>query len=103
MTRSENYDSGEIAKFEKLAARWWDPGSEFKTLHDINPLRLDYIDRQVAQIPAPLEASPRLFVSNPQLNTLFVNVDDLQMARFAFDGAIIPIGQEGEDQENRQE
>jgi 2-polyprenyl-6-hydroxyphenyl methylase/3-demethylubiquinone-9 3-methyltransferase len=40
-----NYDNGEIAKFEKLAARWWDPGSEFKTLHDINPLRLDYIDR----------------------------------------------------------
>ncbi|MCK4951516.1 MAG: bifunctional 2-polyprenyl-6-hydroxyphenol methylase/3-demethylubiquinol 3-O-methyltransferase UbiG, partial [Gammaproteobacteria bacterium] len=34
----------EIAKFEELASRWWDPGSEFKPLHDINPLRLDYID-----------------------------------------------------------
>jgi 2-polyprenyl-6-hydroxyphenyl methylase/3-demethylubiquinone-9 3-methyltransferase len=40
-----NVDPDEIAKFEKLAARWWDPNSEFKPLHDINPLRLDYIDR----------------------------------------------------------
>jgi 2-polyprenyl-6-hydroxyphenyl methylase/3-demethylubiquinone-9 3-methyltransferase len=40
-----NVDQEEIAKFEKLAARWWDPNSEFKPLHDINPLRLDYIDR----------------------------------------------------------
>ena len=40
-----NVDPGEIEKFEKLAGRWWDPNSEFKPLHDINPLRLDYIDR----------------------------------------------------------
>ncbi len=39
-----NVDANEIAKFEKLASRWWDPSSEFKPLHDINPLRLDYID-----------------------------------------------------------
>jgi 2-polyprenyl-6-hydroxyphenyl methylase/3-demethylubiquinone-9 3-methyltransferase len=44
MTHS-NVDHDEIAKFDKLAARWWDPESEFKPLHDINPLRLDYIDR----------------------------------------------------------
>jgi 2-polyprenyl-6-hydroxyphenyl methylase/3-demethylubiquinone-9 3-methyltransferase len=42
-----NVDPGEIAKFEKLAARWWDPNSEFKPLHDINPLRLDYINSRV--------------------------------------------------------
>jgi 2-polyprenyl-6-hydroxyphenyl methylase/3-demethylubiquinone-9 3-methyltransferase len=42
-----NVDHEEIAKFEKLAVRWWDPSSEFKTLHDINPLRLGYIDRLV--------------------------------------------------------
>src|SRR5690606_19478533 len=42
-----NVDSAEIAKFEALAARWWDPGSEFKPLHDINPLRLDYISERV--------------------------------------------------------
>jgi 2-polyprenyl-6-hydroxyphenyl methylase/3-demethylubiquinone-9 3-methyltransferase len=39
-----NVDQNEIGKFEELAARWWDPDSEFKPLHDINPLRLDYID-----------------------------------------------------------
>jgi len=37
-------DPAEIAKFEELASRWWDPNSEFKPLHDINPLRLDFID-----------------------------------------------------------
>jgi 2-polyprenyl-6-hydroxyphenyl methylase/3-demethylubiquinone-9 3-methyltransferase len=40
-----NVDRGEIAKFDKLASRWWDPNSEFRPLHDINPLRLDYIER----------------------------------------------------------
>ena len=39
-----NVDPAEISKFSELAHRWWDPGSEFKPLHDINPLRLDYID-----------------------------------------------------------
>ncbi len=41
-----NVDHAEIAKFEALASRWWDPESEFKPLHDINPLRLEYIERQ---------------------------------------------------------
>ena len=43
-TATHNVDNDEIEKFEKLASRWWDPNSEFKPLHDINPLRLDYID-----------------------------------------------------------
>jgi 2-polyprenyl-6-hydroxyphenyl methylase/3-demethylubiquinone-9 3-methyltransferase len=50
--RTSNVDHDEIAKFEKLAARWWDPESEFKPLHDINPLRLDYIDRLAAAAAA---------------------------------------------------
>lgn len=41
---SINVDSAEIAKFSELAHRWWDPASDFKPLHDINPLRLNYID-----------------------------------------------------------
>ena len=45
--RRLNVDYDEIAKFENLASRWWDPNSEFKPLHDINPLRLDYIDQRV--------------------------------------------------------
>jgi 2-polyprenyl-6-hydroxyphenyl methylase/3-demethylubiquinone-9 3-methyltransferase len=42
-----NVDPAEIAKFSELAHRWWDPTSEFRPLHEINPLRLNYIDRQV--------------------------------------------------------
>jgi 2-polyprenyl-6-hydroxyphenyl methylase/3-demethylubiquinone-9 3-methyltransferase len=39
-----NLDSNEIAKFDAIAARWWDPEGEFRPLHAINPLRLDYVD-----------------------------------------------------------
>ena len=42
---THNLDEQEISRFEALAARWWDPEGEFKPLHAINPLRLDYIDR----------------------------------------------------------
>jgi 2-polyprenyl-6-hydroxyphenyl methylase/3-demethylubiquinone-9 3-methyltransferase len=41
--RPTNADPREIAKFEQLAHRWWDREGEFKPLHDINPLRLEYI------------------------------------------------------------
>ena len=44
-----NADPQELAKFSELAHRWWDPESEFRPLHQINPLRLDWID-QFAQI-----------------------------------------------------
>ena len=40
-----NADPAELEKFSALAHRWWDPESEFKPLHQINPLRLDWIDR----------------------------------------------------------
>ena len=40
-----NADPAELAKFQALASRWWDPTSEFKPLHDINPLRLDWIEK----------------------------------------------------------
>lgn len=42
-----NADPAELDKFSELAHRWWDRASEFKPLHDINPLRLDWIDRHV--------------------------------------------------------
>lgn len=44
-SQPRNADPHELAKFSELAHRWWDPNSEFKPLHDINPLRLDWIDR----------------------------------------------------------
>jgi len=40
-----NADPAELQKFNDLAHRWWDPAGEFKPLHDINPLRLEWIDR----------------------------------------------------------
>jgi 2-polyprenyl-6-hydroxyphenyl methylase/3-demethylubiquinone-9 3-methyltransferase len=43
-----NVDPAEIAKFSELAHQWWNPSGDFKPLHDINPLRLDYIDARVA-------------------------------------------------------
>lgn len=42
-----NADPKELNKFGELAHRWWDPNSEFRPLHEINPLRLDWIDRQI--------------------------------------------------------
>jgi len=43
---SSNVDPQELDKFNQLAHRWWDPHSEFKALHDINPLRLGWIDER---------------------------------------------------------
>lgn len=43
-----NVDPAEIEKFSALAARWWDPNSEFKPLHAINPLRLHWIQEQIS-------------------------------------------------------
>ena len=55
-------DPSEIAKFEAMAAEWWDPNGKFKPLHMMNPVRLDYITAQVAgefgrdlTQPAPFE------------------------------------------------
>ena len=48
MTQSINADPQELAKFSELAHRWWDTESEFRPLHQINPLRLDWIDAHAA-------------------------------------------------------
>ena len=52
MSATDNLDPDEISKFEAMAQKWWDPNSEFKPLHAINPLRLGYIAER-----APLEGS----------------------------------------------
>ena len=44
---NENVDPNEVRKFEELARKWWDTESEFKPLHEINPLRVDYINARV--------------------------------------------------------
>lgn len=57
MAAGDNVDPEEIAKFNELAHRWWDPDGDFKPLHDINPCRLSYI-----QDKADLAAGPILDV-----------------------------------------
>ena len=47
MTMTDNFDPAELAKFSDLAHRWWDTESEFRPLHQINPIRLDWIDSLV--------------------------------------------------------
>jgi 2-polyprenyl-6-hydroxyphenyl methylase / 3-demethylubiquinone-9 3-methyltransferase len=46
-TDSSNVDHAELAKFSALASKWWDPNSEFRPLHEINPLRLNWVDERV--------------------------------------------------------
>jgi len=53
-TASANADPVELAKFESLAQSWWDPKGPSKPLHDLNPLRLRYIDRIMASAAQPL-------------------------------------------------
>ena len=43
----ENIDHTEVNKFNALAHKWWDPSSEFKPLHEINPLRINFIKSKV--------------------------------------------------------
>jgi len=45
-----NVDSNEIAKFDAMASRWWDPEGECKPLHEINPLRLGYIEERTGSL-----------------------------------------------------
>jgi len=57
MADESNVDPAELAKFNELAHRWWDPVGEFRPLHEINPLRLGWIDAR-----APLEGKSALDV-----------------------------------------
>lgn len=52
MPTEANVDPVEIDKFQSLASRWWDPESEFKPLHEINPLRVSYIEQQAGGLSA---------------------------------------------------
>src|SRR6202020_834652 len=47
MSATRNADPNELAKFSSLAQSWWDPAGPSKPLHDLNPLRLQYIERAV--------------------------------------------------------
>lgn len=61
-TATNTVDPSEIAKFEAMAAEWWDLDGKFKPLHMMNPVRLDYITRQIAAEYARDLSSPQPFV-----------------------------------------
>jgi len=48
MQAMQNVSHKEIARFDKLASRWWDPDGESRPLHDLNPVRVDYVAKRVA-------------------------------------------------------
>ncbi len=50
MNAGDNVDPAEVEKFQALASRWWDEDGEFRTLHQINPLRVAYIERRVGAL-----------------------------------------------------
>ncbi len=54
MNNTANVDHSEIEKFDALAHRWWDPNGDFKTLHDINPVRLSYITERTDLSAGPV-------------------------------------------------
>jgi len=54
MTANANVDPAEVSKFNALANRWWDPSGEFRPLHDINPLRMDFIEERTNLTAGPL-------------------------------------------------
>ncbi len=45
MAEYMNVDPGEIARFQSIASRWWDADGEMRPLHDLNPVRLEYVER----------------------------------------------------------
>ncbi len=61
-TSARNVDPAELAKFTALAQSWWDPQGPSKPLHDLNPLRLQYIERAVASATAGLQGKQVLDV-----------------------------------------
>lgn len=50
MENGRNFDPAEISKFDAAAPRWWDPEGEFRSLHDLNPTRLDYIEARAGLV-----------------------------------------------------
>ncbi|MBW1695800.1 MAG: bifunctional 2-polyprenyl-6-hydroxyphenol methylase/3-demethylubiquinol 3-O-methyltransferase UbiG [Deltaproteobacteria bacterium] len=87
-TRKENVDPAEIAKFESMASRWWNRQGEFKALHDINPLRLDYIrSRSVLLISHVLDVGCGGGILSEALASLGAKVTGIDMAETALSAA----------------
>ncbi|AQS36003.1 3-demethylubiquinone-9 3-methyltransferase [Shewanella psychrophila] len=84
-----NVDPAEIAKFEKMAATWWDPEGEFKPLHKLNPLRLNYIDQTCGGLfgKRVLDVGCGGGILSESMSRIGANVDGLDMGTEPLDVA----------------
>ncbi|MCE9678422.1 bifunctional 2-polyprenyl-6-hydroxyphenol methylase/3-demethylubiquinol 3-O-methyltransferase UbiG [Shewanella sp. AS1] len=89
MSKQLNVDPQEIAKFEKMAETWWDPEGEFKPLHKLNPLRLNYIDQTVGGLfgKRVLDVGCGGGILSESMARIGAQVDGLDMGREPLDVA----------------
>ena len=94
---TENVDAAEIEKFSALASRWWDTESEFKTLHDINPLRVDYIDQQCGGLAGKkvLDIGCGGGILSEAMSTQGAEVTGIDMAELSLDVAKMHLHESG--------
>jgi 2-polyprenyl-6-hydroxyphenyl methylase/3-demethylubiquinone-9 3-methyltransferase len=99
MSRSSNVDAAEIDKFQSIASRWWDPESEFKPLHEINPLRVDYIERQCGGLKdrRVLDIGCGGGILAEALAQRGARVTGIDMAEMSLDVARMHLGESGLD------
>ena len=97
-----NADPLELEKFSQLAHRWWDHNSEFKPLHDINPLRLDYING-IAPLPgkAVLDAGCGGGILSESMAALGAQVTGIDLGDKALQVAKLHLLESGEQVEYR--
>jgi 2-polyprenyl-6-hydroxyphenyl methylase/3-demethylubiquinone-9 3-methyltransferase len=91
-----NIDPNEVAKFDELASRWWDKNGELKTLHEVNPLRLGYINEN-----APLQGKQVLDIGcgggilTESMAKLGANVTGIDMSAAALTAAKLHLHESG--------
>ncbi|MFZ2541348.1 MAG: bifunctional 2-polyprenyl-6-hydroxyphenol methylase/3-demethylubiquinol 3-O-methyltransferase UbiG [Gallionella sp.] len=97
-----NADPIELEKFSQLAHKWWDPHSEFKPLHDINPLRLDYIDSQAGLAgKAVLDVGCGGGILSESMSGLGANVTGIDLSDKALQVAKLHLLESGKQVEYR--
>lgn len=91
-----NIDPAELAKFEQVASRWWDRDSEFKTLHDINPLRLKFVtDRSELAGKKVLDLGCGGGILSEALAGAGASVTGIDMAKASLDVARLHLHESG--------
>jgi len=100
MSQAHNVDPTEIDKFSALAARWWDKDSEFKPLHELNPIRLDYINNIVEIADKDvLDVGCGGGILSESMAHLGARVTGIDMAEASLEVAKLHLLESGEDVE----